>query len=124
MKIRLRPFRTFTRSRTLPSPTRDAGAVAAVARELLERFELDAAVRLIGVGVAGLIGDGEGERPSGGEAAPALPRATPPSRSSSISASPEASRDDRYRVVSTVPVEPNPSFALVAAVRSYSRLPA
>ncbi|MGZ5386246.1 MAG: DNA polymerase IV [Solirubrobacterales bacterium] len=77
MKIRLRPFRTFTRSRTLPSPTRDAGAVAAVARGLLERFELDAPVRLIGVGVAGLIGDGEGERPSGGEAAPGAAEGDP-----------------------------------------------
>jgi DNA polymerase-4 len=57
MKIRLRPFRTFTRSRTLPSPTRDPGRVAAVARELLERFELDAPVRLIGVGVAKLQAD-------------------------------------------------------------------
>jgi DNA polymerase IV len=66
MKIRLRPFRTFTRSRTLPSPTRDGAQVAAVARELLQRFELDAPVRLIGVGVAGLRHDDE---ESGGGAA-------------------------------------------------------
>ena len=39
MKIRLKPFRTFTRSRTLPSPTRDPEVVKAVARELLERFD-------------------------------------------------------------------------------------
>jgi DNA polymerase-4 len=58
MKIRLRPFRTFTRSRTLPSPTRDPETVSSVARELLERFEMDAPVRLIGVGVAGLAEDG------------------------------------------------------------------
>jgi len=59
MKIRLRPFRTFTRSRTLPAPTREPATVAGVARELLERFELDAPVRLIGVGVAGLAHDDE-----------------------------------------------------------------
>jgi DNA polymerase-4 len=54
LKIRLQPFRTFTRSRTLPSPTRDAELVAATARELLERFDPTDPVRLIGVGVAGL----------------------------------------------------------------------
>jgi DNA polymerase-4 len=57
MKIRLRPFRTHTRSRTLSSPTRDADEVAAVARQLLAEFELDAPVRLIGAGVAGLVAD-------------------------------------------------------------------
>ncbi len=63
MKIRLRPFRTFTRSRTLPSPTRDPAVVKAVARELLERFDPQDPVRLIGVGVAGLApaDSGEGE---------------------------------------------------------------
>jgi len=55
LKIRLAPFRTFTRSRTLPSPTADGALVAATARELLERFERDAPVRLLGVGVAGLV---------------------------------------------------------------------
>src|ERR671911_350749 len=54
MKIRLRPFRTHTRSRTLPEPTCDVGAIREVARELLDGFELDAPVRLLGVGVAGL----------------------------------------------------------------------
>ena len=62
MKIRLRPFRTFTRSRTLPSPTRDPEVVKAVARELLERFDPPDPVRLIGVGVAGLAADGEAAR--------------------------------------------------------------
>jgi DNA polymerase IV len=57
LKIRLRPFRTHTRSRTLEAPTRDREAVTAVARELLEGFRRDAPVRLIGVGVAGLVGD-------------------------------------------------------------------
>jgi DNA polymerase IV len=55
LKIRLRPFKTYTRSRTLPSPTCDPDTVVAVARELLERFDPQAPVRLVGVGVAGLI---------------------------------------------------------------------
>jgi DNA polymerase IV len=54
MKIRLRPFRTHTRSRTLPEPTCDSAVIRAVARELLDNFELDAPVRLLGVGLAGL----------------------------------------------------------------------
>jgi DNA polymerase IV len=61
MKIRLRPFRTFTRSRTLPSPTRDPKVVKAVARELFERFDPTDPVRLIGVGVAGLAPADDGE---------------------------------------------------------------
>jgi DNA polymerase-4 len=74
LKIRLRPFRTFTRSRTLPEPTAEAGVVRAVALELLDGFERDAPVRLLGVGVAGLTGpDGtpdkdEGEGPAAAEA--------------------------------------------------------
>ena len=66
MKIRLRPFRTHTRSRTLPEPTNDVAVIRDVARELLDNFELDAPVRLLGVGMAGLahVDDpGEGERP-------------------------------------------------------------
>jgi DNA polymerase-4 len=54
LKIRLRPFKTYTRSRTLPSPTRDPDTVAQTARELLERFDPQTPVRLVGVGVAGL----------------------------------------------------------------------
>jgi DNA polymerase-4 len=74
LKIRLRPFRTFTRSRTLPRPTADTESVRAVALELLDGFERDAPVRLLGVGVAGLSGpeesptEGEGERPAPAEA--------------------------------------------------------
>ena len=73
LKIRLRPFRTFTRSRTLPDPTADAGAVRSVALELLGAFERDAPVRLLGVGVAGLTEAGgapdadEGEGPAPAE---------------------------------------------------------
>ena len=54
VKVRLRPFRTFTRSQTLEAPTRDAEVVAPLARELLGRVELDAPVRLVGVGLSGL----------------------------------------------------------------------
>ena len=54
VKVRLRPFRTFTRSQTLDAPTRDAAVVAPLARELFGRVELDAPVRLVGVGLSGL----------------------------------------------------------------------
>jgi DNA polymerase-4 len=57
LKIRLRPFRTHTRSRTLDLPTRDATTVRAVARGLLDGFDLDAPVRLLGVGVGSLSRD-------------------------------------------------------------------
>jgi DNA polymerase IV len=54
VKLRLAPFRTRTRSQTLPAATCDAATVAGVARELLERFELDSPVRLVGVGISSL----------------------------------------------------------------------
>jgi DNA polymerase-4 len=54
VKVRLRPFRTFTRSQTLEAPTRDAAVVAPLARELLGRVEMDAPVRLVGAGLSGL----------------------------------------------------------------------
>jgi DNA polymerase IV len=57
LKIRLRPFRTFTRSRTIDAPTRDRPTVSRVARELLDAFDRDAPVRLLGVGVASLVRD-------------------------------------------------------------------
>jgi DNA polymerase IV len=65
VKVRLRPFRTFTRSQTLEAPTRDAALVAPLARELLGRVEMDAPVRLVGVGLSGLERDApreEGDR--------------------------------------------------------------
>jgi DNA polymerase-4 len=54
LKIRLRPFRTFTRSRTIEHPTADVGVIGSVARELLDGFDVDAPVRLLGVGLASL----------------------------------------------------------------------
>jgi DNA polymerase-4 len=55
LKIRLAPFRTFTRSRTLSSPTAEPELVARTALELFEAFERDAPVRLLGVGVSNLV---------------------------------------------------------------------
>jgi DNA polymerase IV len=63
VKLRLAPFRTRTRSQTLPEATRDPELVFAMARELLARFELDAAVRLVGVGVSSLEREDD-ERPA------------------------------------------------------------
>jgi len=57
LKIRLQPFKTYTRSRTLPSHTCDQEQVIATARELLERFDPQRPVRLVGVGLAGLAED-------------------------------------------------------------------
>ena len=72
LKIRLRPFRTHTRSRTIAAPTRDPERVRSVARELLAEFELDAPVRLLGVGVAGLVaGAAAGDQASAEDSAPA-----------------------------------------------------
>lgn len=81
LKIRLTPWRTHTRSRTLPSPTRDSQTVVTVARELLDAFDPRDPVRLLGVGVAGLVEDGAPAQggPAGGapqlEDAPATDRA-------------------------------------------------
>jgi DNA polymerase IV len=55
LKIRLRPFRTYTRSRTIDGATSAPDVVREVARNLLDDFELDAPVRLLGVGVSGLV---------------------------------------------------------------------
>jgi DNA polymerase IV len=54
LKIRLKPFRTFTRSRTIEAHTRSPATISRVAHELLDAFERDAPVRLLGVGIASL----------------------------------------------------------------------
>jgi DNA polymerase-4 len=54
LKIRLRPFRTFTRSRSLPDYSEDPDEISAAALELFANFERDAPVRLLGVGVSNL----------------------------------------------------------------------
>jgi DNA polymerase-4 len=61
VKLRLAPFLTRTRSQTLGRATCDPALVAATARELLGRFELDSPVRLIGVGISSLRRDSEPE---------------------------------------------------------------
>jgi DNA polymerase-4 len=76
LKIRLRPFRTHTRSRTVETPTRDPERVRSVARQLLAEFDLDAPVRLLGVGVGGLVAVADG-RPATAEATEATPAPTP-----------------------------------------------
>ena len=63
LKIRLRPFKTYTRSRTLNSHTAEPDTVAETAVELLERFDPQVPVRLVGVGVAGLMGQEERHQP-------------------------------------------------------------
>jgi DNA polymerase IV len=63
LKIRLRPFKTYTRSRTLQSHTVEPETVAGTALELLERFDPQTPVRLIGVGVAGLVSESERHQP-------------------------------------------------------------
>jgi DNA polymerase IV len=57
LKIRLRPFKTYTRSRTLPTHTVEPDTVADTALELLQRFDPQTPVRLVGVGMAGLVSD-------------------------------------------------------------------
>ncbi|WP_183096246.1 DNA polymerase IV [Nocardioides stalactiti] len=49
LKIRFRPFFTFTRSHKLKAPTSDPDALAAEAVALLDRVDKDRAVRLLGV---------------------------------------------------------------------------
>jgi DNA polymerase-4 len=74
LKVRTVPWKTHTRSRTLPSPTRDPAEVIGVARELLDRFDPQVPVRLLGVGIAGLVADDEPETSSGpAEDSPAGP---------------------------------------------------
>ncbi len=49
LKIRLRPFLTFSRSLTLPEPSNDPDLLADAAVSLLDRVEHDRPVRLLGV---------------------------------------------------------------------------
>ena len=71
LKIRLSPWRTHTRSRMLDSPTRDPAVVVGLATELLERFDPSDPVRLLGVGLAGLVADEPEQRDGPAGDAPA-----------------------------------------------------
>ena len=77
LKIRLAPFRTFTRSRTLSEATSEPAVAAAAALELFEAFERDAPVRLLGVGLSNL------EHPARNEPGPT------PDREEAVGAGPE-----------------------------------
>ena len=54
IKVRLHDFSTFTRSRTLLTPTDRADVIGSVATALLSAVDATGGVRLLGVGVAGL----------------------------------------------------------------------
>ncbi len=54
LKIRLTPFRTFTRARSLQEHTTDPELIAATALAIFDGFERDAPVRLLGVGISNL----------------------------------------------------------------------
>ncbi|MBC7187525.1 MAG: DNA polymerase IV, partial [Calditrichaeota bacterium] len=59
LKIRLEGFATFTRSRTLGEPTNSSEVIGATAADLLRHFERGKKkVRLLGVGVSGLVSEG------------------------------------------------------------------
>jgi DNA polymerase IV len=51
VKVRFVPFFTKLRSRTLPEPTTSSDTVAAAALDVLDRFDLERPVRLLGVRV-------------------------------------------------------------------------
>lgn len=58
LKIRFHDFRSITRSRTLPSPVREAAAIHAIVRALFARTQAAAGrpVRLLGISVSGFEG--------------------------------------------------------------------
>ena len=55
VKLKTSDFRVFSRQARLPRPTDDREVLAAAATELLAAFPLDCPVRLVGVGVHGLV---------------------------------------------------------------------
>lgn len=58
LKLRVAPFETFTRQRTLPAPTDDPSVVTRIARELYDAAADEREVRLIGVRISDLAKDG------------------------------------------------------------------
>lgn len=70
LKVKWSDFRLMTRQRSLPSPTRDAAILAAAAEELLlaeiaPLVESGCAIRLLGVGLSGIVAPGGASRPGG-----------------------------------------------------------
>jgi nucleotidyltransferase/DNA polymerase involved in DNA repair len=57
LKVRLSPFETFTRQRTLPAPTDRSATIERVAGELFDEADVDRRVRLLGVRIASLVDD-------------------------------------------------------------------
>jgi nucleotidyltransferase/DNA polymerase involved in DNA repair len=57
LKVRLSPFETFTRQRTLPAPTDRSATIERVAGELFDEAGVDRRVRLLGVRIASLVDD-------------------------------------------------------------------
>lgn len=55
LKLRYGDFETVTRSRSLHTATNSAREIAQTAKELLEKAQPDRGVRLVGVGIAGLV---------------------------------------------------------------------
>jgi DNA polymerase-4 len=55
LKVRYPSFQTLTRSRTISRPTDDASEILAIADEMLTLLDLSEGVRLLGVGIAGLV---------------------------------------------------------------------
>jgi DNA polymerase-4 len=70
IKVRLDDFSTVTRAHSLDEPTRDPQLVDAIAQRLLREYAPSRPVRLLGVRVAGLAGDGAREPVSAGDGAP------------------------------------------------------
>ncbi|HVA75673.1 MAG TPA: DNA polymerase IV [Acidimicrobiales bacterium] len=81
IKVRYGDFRTITRSRTSREPLFDGQAVATLAGELLESLDLGDGIRLLGVGVSSLAGDGSAN-PAGGQLSLDLDGADDPGRPS------------------------------------------
>jgi DNA polymerase-4 len=71
IKVRLDDFTTVTRARTLDEATCDPQLVDAIAQRLLREYAPARPVRLLGVRVAGLGGDGARERRAEATGAPA-----------------------------------------------------
>lgn len=73
IKIRLAPFETHTRDRTLSKPTANPETVMQVARDLLMDFDPKRPVRLLGVKVSGFDADGPAEGASPNQPPSQLP---------------------------------------------------